>query len=238
MPPEENQSTPVDQTQNLKAEFDRKLANIQQQLAASQEQLLSMLQAAIPTQPTQSQTQESYDLFDADGQKKLLTDVDRLVESKIENAVRQYEDRTIQQHQIYSEYPELQDPNNVFTQEVTQRYQGLSQSQKKDPMHFQTILYQTAAKHGLQPKQFRKSPQETEDFSLSGGKGERVSTPKKPKSGEVSPETMAWVEVLKESGAPIDPENEAQMAKLAELAQRKSWNKFSTSPTYKRGGTK
>lgn len=237
------QEPQADPYQNLKAEYDRKLSNLQSQFDQSHQQLVNLIQtqwAQAQTQykPDTSASDDPIDLYDSDGQKKFLGNIDKIVSDRISQGIRQYEDRTIKQHQIYQDFPELQDPNSKFTQTVSSMYAALTPEQKQDDNHFQTIIYQVAAQQGLKPKRFRDS--DTDDFTLGARRGEKNVAPKKdPESQDgIDRGSLAWMEVLQRAGAPVDPKDKAQLEKLREFSKRKQWTKRHTSPEFRRPGVK
>lgn len=240
MPPEDQApETQADPSQNLKAEFDRKLENLRNELAQSNQQLASIIQSQLANAQQQSvasapESQEQYDLYEPEGQNKFMEKIGQIVDNKVSGAIKTYEDRSLKQHQIYSDFPELQQANHPFTQEVSRMYGSLSPEQKKDDNYFQTIIYQVAARQGLKPQQFRES---TDDFTLGSSRGEKTMAPKDaPEDNDgIAPGSMAWMKLLNEQGAPVDPNNKEHLALLKKFSQRKGWTKRNTSPEFKRG---
>lgn len=226
-----------DPTNNLKAEFNRKIQNLQESLAAANaenRQILQALQAHLTNQQSSQseiQSQDEMDLLDPEGQKKFFSKIEKLIEDRTSRAIGQFEDRTITQSQLYSEYPELTDPNSNFHKEVQQMY---SQLQNPTTEALQSLVYQVAAKQGLKPKSFRTE----DDFSLgaSSGASSKMDNNKKKKDGEVDDIMLTWLHEFERAGAPIKADDPKVLEKLKEHAKRKVWTKTSGSPEFKRQG--
>jgi len=229
---------------NMKAESDRKLSNLEQSIAAQLSQLPTLIQQSVSqyVQPAQQQqtADTSMDIYDnPEGfVNNLKTEIAQAVSQQVSSTIANYENSTVKKSQLYSEFPELSDPNHEVTQAVIARFQALTPAQKKDSdQHLSSIVYQVASEKGLRPKSYR---QDDDSFSLSGERGERNVAPGKDpdKLDGINKGTQAWAEILKEIGAPIDITKPEDKAKLQEYAKRRNWTSLDQSPTFKRGGNR
>ena len=223
---------------NLKAEQDRKLSNLEQSIQNSLATLPHLIQQQVAAAAPQPK-QEAVDPYEDPKafQDQLLAQVASVVDNKISGAIQTYENRTVEKSQLYSDFPELSDQRHPMTQAVIQRYQALTPEQKKDAdQQLKSIVYQVASEQGIKPQQFRES--QTDDFSLSGNRGEKHVAPKKEpdKLEGVEEGSVTWAEILHKAGAPIDLSKEEDAQKLQKYAQRKNWTNISESPEFTRGG--
>jgi hypothetical protein len=162
-----------DPIKNVKAEFERKLGNVDQQMAAikqSTDTLLNFVrsqQAAKPAAPAVKLEDVWLDNHEA----AAAIVVDRATQA-IEQKLNQREANntrtatTIQK--LVSEFPELSSSDHELTMKANEVYNSMSEDEKTSPVAYKAAVNAAALDLGYMPKAKRTEEYE-EAFALRGG---------------------------------------------------------------------
>lgn len=210
MPPEDNKPTgslpegsSVDELKNIKAEFNRKLGNVEETLKKSNEQLLAQMQAMLKPKasvPATSESDDIEDLFYKDPKAYTARVVERTTQ-QINSTISQREAETAQRNsvltQLTKEFPELNVDDHELTQTAIKKYNDMARDSGATPATYRAAVYEAALEQGIKPRSKRPADSD-DDFSLRGsGSGRRSAKPK----DELDPLT---IEAAKAFG--VDPE--------------------------------
>lgn len=171
-PPVGGANPPADQSQNLKAEMDRKFSNVQSELA----KVTQSLQALLSKSPQGPQSPPEND-EDSEIEKVWLTDERRaadLVAKKAEKRIeaklaKQAAEQTKRQqisNQLVTDFPELTDPEHELSKHAGEIYSKFEDEQKLRPEALREAALQAAVDLGYRPKSKRTQSQ-GDSFSVS-----------------------------------------------------------------------
>lgn len=206
-----------EEIKNLKAEFDRKLGNIEK----TNQALLNQLQTLATTPrkepaPKSSIKELWYD--DPEAAARMVAGHakdEALKEMRAEGTIQAKKNTVI--GQLYREYPELQDYENPLTVKAVEIFEKLTDEEKSNPIAYRLAVKEAAEELEIKPKAKRKPKEDDDDaFSLSGkggGSGKRTK-----KSDELDPKTIAFAKLVG-----LKTDDEKVIASLKQKAERKSW---------------
>ncbi len=206
-PPAEGVAAPNQEILNLKAEMNRKLDNANAQLLAAIE---SLKPKAKEEPKTKVSVLDDEDAFE-----------ERIVERAVSTAQRITQEQSRTQakiSQLYTDYPELNDPDHAFSKKADEYYRGLSAEDKKNPVALEAAVYRAATETGMKPKKSRGD--DGDGFSLGGSTGGTRAAAKK-KDTEVS-DTMVAIGAL----MGVDYNDPKRKESLKQAAKRKKWNTY------------
>lgn len=225
MAEEAKPSTPIEakkdggeDIKNLKAEFDRKIGNIEK----TNQALLNQLQ--VLNQPKKEPAKEAKTPFkdlwydDPDAAATLIAKKakdDTLSEIRAENLIQQRKGNVIQQ--LYREYPELQDFDNPLTTKAVEIFEKLTDEEKSNPIAYRLAVKEAAEELDIKPKAKRKAKEEDDSFSLSGTADKAPRTRGK-REGGLDPRTVKFAKLVG-----LDTDNEKVIESLKNRSERKSW---------------
>jgi len=205
-----------DEIKNIKAEFNRKLGNVEDTLKKSNEQLLVQMQQMLKPKPAPVESETSLeDLFYKDP-KAYAAKIEERTTSKIEQRMLERETQTNQRNtviaQLAKEFPELNHDDHDLTQLAIKKYNDMSKESGATPATYRAAVYEAALEHGVKPKS--KRPADSDDNYTLGGS----SSGRRPakKNDELDP---AVIEAAKIFG--VDPERVKARAKA-----RKSFTRW------------
>jgi hypothetical protein len=166
---------------NVKAEFSRKLSNIEQKysnLESTNAQLLATLQAM--SAPKAAPTSKLEDVWfdkpsEAAARIKNEAKNEALQEIRSEQAAAARNNQTLSQ--LVSEFPELSDGNHDLTKKAVEIYSAMSPEDKTSPLAYKAAVREAASELAIMPKSKRR---EDDDFSISGGGSSSVRGESRP----------------------------------------------------------
>lgn len=209
---EGNQPDPIN---NVKAEFGRKMGNIEAQLAELANTTKSLMDKIQPKAPVQEESDDEL-LYSkpAEFKKKLVDTVETKVSQIIEHQNRAANERQQTLAALVREFPELNQADTELHTETLKALESLPKELQASPYGYRTAVYQAAATLGVQPKSKRKpTPKENaDDFSFSGS---RSNAPKKQKA-ELDPKLLMTAELMG-----IDITNEKEIEELKKHSGKK-----------------
>lgn len=192
----------AEEIKNLKAEMDRKLANVDntnKQLLATVQQLTQKLttKAPPPTEKTKTIKDVWYDEPEL-AEAMLLDKADKRFAEKVAAAnAQQLKTQKIMQS-LYKDFPELQDTTDPLTVKAIELFDKFSDEEKQHPMAYKLAVKEAAEELELKPKSKRSKEDENDSFSLSqtsakGGREEGSST---KKGGKLDARTVEFAKKL------------------------------------------
>lgn len=212
---------PADLTKNLKAELDRKLGGITEQLNAQTEALKAQIASLRPPPkpaPTGSFKEQFYQDEDA-AVANLASSIKDEIRGEIQMSNRQAEVLT----SLYRDFPELSDQTHDLTQKAVQIHKGLSKNEQASPGSYRLAVLEAAAEIGLPPKAKRKAvseeSEENDSFTLGGAP--RGAASSKRKKGDLDPGTLQFAAQMG-----FDTSDEKVMERLKKAAARDTWNAY------------
>lgn len=177
----------TDALTNVKAEFSRKLSNIEQKysnLESTNAQLLATLQAM--QAPKAAPAQKIEDVwFDKPAQaaESIVAQAEERIMKKLDSRSDQLHRQNATLSELVNQFPELSDGSNEFTKRAVEIYSAMSAEDKSSPLAYKAAVKDAALEMGVVPKSKRKEYEE--DFSISGGgsSSQRAERPSRQKSG-------------------------------------------------------
>lgn len=219
---EQEGGSSADQNKNLKAEFDRKLGNVDQQMAeikSATNQLLSFVQKLNKAPAAPAPKLEDVWLDKPDAAAAAVVDmavhaIDQRLEAR--EAVTQKRATTIQR--LVSEFPELSSNDHELTIKANEIYNSLSDEDKTSPIAYNAAVKEAALDLGYMPKSKRTDEYE-EAFALRGGNTTTRNT-KRSREPSIAAETLELAAMMG-----IDTENKEVVDRLKVRAKRdyKKW---------------
>jgi hypothetical protein len=172
----EGESAP-DELKNLKAEFNRKLGNVEQTLKDSNAQLLAQMQQMLKPK-VQEPVREGADLEDLfyKDPKAYAAKIEERTIQAMDSRIAQRETVNAQRNnviaQLSREFPELSVDDHELTQLALKKYNELAKESGATPATYKAAVYEAALEQGIKPRS--KRPDSDDSFSLSGsGSGKR-----------------------------------------------------------------
>jgi hypothetical protein len=246
MSTEDNQGAPeADAGKNIKAEFDRKIGNVDTRLASIEQtlinqnqQLQAQMEAALAAIATRQQAAQPT------GPKKKLADLalenpDEF-ESELDRRVQEQASRIVNQStaatnstnavlgQLTNDYPELKDASSDLTKKSIELYNSVVPKHLHGtPEGTRMAIREAAADLGVVPVSKRKKPADVDadDYVAPGNTGEaRKSSSSKKKDGEL---TADQIEVARAFfGNKLNVDDPKVRAELTKHANRKNYDKY------------
>lgn len=218
-PPAAPPGASAEDIKNVKAEFDRKLGNIEKtnQALLAQLQVLAQPKPPVREAPTKKPLKDLwYDDPDA-AAKEIAAKAtnDTLAQIRAENAVQQKKGNVIQG--LYREYPELQDYDHPLTTKAVELFEKMTDEEKANPIAYKLAVKEAAEELDIKTKAKRKPKEDDDAFSLGGGKGGDKPARSK-KSGELDPKTVAFAKLVG-----LNTDDEKVLTSLKQKADRKNW---------------
>jgi hypothetical protein len=152
------------------AEVRRMNQELQQSLLNLKSEMNRKIEALKPTPPPEPVRPLQETLYD--NPELAIEQITSSIESRLTSKLEERENSKALAAKIYSDYPELEDPNNPLTQRANEIYTALSPTERKDPKALKSAVLEAAAEMALAPKSKRKTTQSSDSDSFSlGSKG-------------------------------------------------------------------
>lgn len=160
-----------DDLKNLKAEFNRKISNVETILQKSQEQLLAQMQSLVKVKepakaPATEDLEELYYKNPVEAMRKIKDEAKSELRSEIDSREQESLKRTQVINALYSEFPELGVPSSDLYQLAVEKYNATAKEEGHSPSAYRAAVTEAALELGMRPKS--KRPASEDDFSLSG----------------------------------------------------------------------
>lgn len=191
---QEQESKP-DPINNLKAEFNRKIENSNQQLLAAIENLKN---ANKPTPPPPGAPKKISDLIfeDADQAAELI---EQRAEERVMKRINQQQNLNNTFTQLYNDYPELSDDSSELTKMAKANLAQHSVADRQNPVLIKLAARDAAAELGVMPKSKRGSG---DDYSFGGTGSSRGG--KSPSKSKEDPADALILETAANIGLDIE----------------------------------
>jgi hypothetical protein len=217
-----------DPTQNIKAEFGRKIGNLESEvskLAQTNQQLLAHIQQmAVTNKPAEPAKEDIEDLWYKDPRKAaaaIKNEAKREISEEMNRSSQAQAKQTQTLSQLVREYPELNDDSNPLTKKAVEIYQSMPEDEKSSPMAYKLAVKEAASELSVKPIS-KRSQEESDSYSVSGNSGSSYSpaNTRKKKEDDIDQKTLEFAKLL---GRPVD--DPAYREKLKNLSKRK-WSKY------------
>lgn len=222
--PDASDQTPPagDDLKNVKAEFNRKIGNLEE----TNKQLLAQLKNLTEVvKPAKAPAEPSKKVSVFDDEEAYATRIKEEAAAEIERKLEQQQAQQAKQAQVINslvtDFPELSDGNHDLTKRAVEIFNGLEESERKSPSAYRTAVLSAASEFGMRPKSKRTSSSD-DSFALGGGGGE--SRASKRSAGEISEGTKTFAALV---GLDLDdPKNKASADRIKTKHGRKSYSKW------------
>ncbi len=166
-----------DPIKNLKAEFDRKTSNIENQLKETTNYLKQVVeQTKKPTPKPQEETRSFRDKFYDNEDAAAEELVERAV-SKATEVIKRGSAAEAKRNEvanaIYQDYPEAADQGSDLFKKASEKYSAMSEEDKASPIAMKLAFREAAEDLEVKPKS--KRPKLDDGFSVSGSRSTRPS---------------------------------------------------------------
>lgn len=177
-PPATGGDQTPDPLKNVKAEFDRKLGNVNQQLEQTNKTLsglVGQLQAMAKPAAAQQKPAPTIDKEIEDSWYDSPAKAASLIAERAKNEIRQelQSAGAIQQkttntlNALVSEFPELSDQEHEFTKRAIAIYSEMPEDEKSSPASYKAAVREAALEMGVKPRS--KRTEDDDNFSLRSG---------------------------------------------------------------------
>lgn len=229
-PPAGEQAQEQDRFKNISMELNRKLDEREQRLDNKLQQLTaSLMEAVKPRTPQAPQPEPDLDMLAIENPKEYARIVrDQATQAATQAAARANE-ATERRNQVLgrlvTDFPELQNQNSDVTKRAVEIYNTYSEAERNDPRTYELAVKSAAVEFGLKPMS-KRSNQDSDDFTLSGGARAPRST--KKQDPDISA-ALAFAELM---GRPVDDPDYVE--RLKAHAGRDTFTKY-REPKPKKG---
>lgn len=176
-----DQSNNADPLANVKGEFNRKLGNLEQKVGSLEETnraLLNQLKAmsapapvaAASTSDEDAEIENSWFNEPKVAAAKLTNKITKLVTTQIADATQNQQRHTSTISELVDEFPELRKADHPMTKRAIEIFNGLSASDKTNPISYKAAVSQAALEMAVAPMSKRPDNEyeESDDFTLNG----------------------------------------------------------------------
>lgn len=202
-----DESNSAEDLKNVKAEFNRKLTNIETNLKQSNDALMTQLQQiAVAYQSQQKPKQEEvdktletlyYDNPTAYAQKvaeRAANEAEARAQKQIDSFRAQEVKRSELLNKLIAEYPELANSSHELTQKAIETYNSLPEEERNSPVAYRLAVKEAASDLGIRPKAKRKESEEEEDGFVFQSSG--YTSKKEGKKGRVDARTADFAKLM------------------------------------------
>lgn len=182
---------------NLKAEFNRKIGNISEDIKKQNEALLTQVAEMLkPKKPVVSDDDKPLKDKWWDDPEEAAAEVQRRTEAAIERKLTSQQaidqKKTSMINQLVSQFPELNDINHSLTKRALEIYNSMDASEKSNPLSYDAAVKTAALEEGVKPMH-KRSEAERESFSFGSGSGAAKARKSEPK---LTDNALAFAKVM------------------------------------------
>lgn len=227
-PTEGGESKPTEIT-NLKAEFNRKLSNLEEQNARLEQLIkMSLSSGSSPKTvhtPNVEPDAKLSDLIYTDPEKAAAIIQNKALESANNMVNQRMADKTAREQvafQLVQEYPELNDQSSELYQETVKAYNKLSDTERLSPNSYKLAAREAAAVLGVLPNSKRQTS-DNDNYSMkgSGSAGAGGRQPRGSRKSDIDPMTLEFSRLLGR-----DTSDPKVIDGLKKATERNAWNKY------------
>lgn len=205
MPPDEKDGSPSpapqDEIKNLKAEFSRKMTNIEQTsaaLKATQEALLAEVTKLVKPASSKPETENLSELMyrDPDGYaKRVLEQAERAADARFNQAAQAQSKQNQLISSIAKEYPEITNGDHELTLLAIEKFNGMDAAEKNSTAAYRAAVNEAAAELGIKPKSKRPKADPEDEYvgGSSSGSSERRT---QRKNNKLDPRTEEFAQLV------------------------------------------
>lgn len=206
---------PVD---NLKAEFSRKMSNLDANFAAIAQKLETLTTKVAPVHQESKPDLATLAVTDPIAYAEAIAaEADRRAALR-EQASRQIQDQNSKViNNIVSDFPEVNQVGHPLYDKVQEMMGKMSPEEKNNSSHWRAMVLEAAMDVGLKPRSKRSKEDRNEDFSLGGGYSGSSRAAAKPK---LSGDALQFATLLG-----LDTKDPKVIKRLEERSQR-NFKKF------------
>lgn len=221
---QESQEQQPDPIKNLKAEFERKTANISQQQAETQRQLEAILAEVQKSMaPKEAPRKAAKDLIYEDPEEYARQVREDAVREASEAVSRQYQASaavTSAVNSLQAQYPEFAQEGSEAAKLAVEKAAKLPAKLKGTAEGARLVMLETAAELGLVAASKRRT-QVTQEEPVAGSRSSTSTSQSRKPAGKVDDKTRAFAELLG-----LDFNDPKQVAALEKASSRKNWSKY------------
>lgn len=208
----------TDSLENMKAEFNRKLSNMEQANQVLRNQVSTMLKAAAPAVAPKTENLE--DVW-FDKPEVAAAKIEQRVLEKV-NAAAQSTQRTNSTiAKLTQDFPELMDDQSDLTKKAVEIYSSFTDDEKSSPVAYRAAVKEAALELGVKPKSQRREEQEEDDFSFSGsGAGRARTEGRASRRDTVDPRTIEFAKMV---GLDV---SDPKVKENLKSHQKRSWRNY------------
>lgn len=198
-----SQKTLTDTLNNMKAELNRKVSNIE---------------ARVTPQKPQAEEEPLEDLIYSNP-KKVIETIRQQVNQDTQQTLNARDQHTQVIGDLMYDFPELQDKNSDLFKAAVAGYQAMTPQEQQNPMAYKLAVKSAAVDIGVKPRSKRSAD---DDFSLSGdGSSGNTRRSNRRDSDELSD---ASLEFAKRVGFNVDDPKVVE--RIQARAKRTNWNRY------------
>lgn len=224
---ETQESGGEDRFKNLQSEVNRKLADLNNQFAQSNQDMKASLETLMSTLQSRQAAGRSTEGTEKKISELLYEDPEQAVAQITRNVTREVSAQNATQQQFYNtaaqieaEYPEFSNRASPEYSRVEAYYKALPQHLVGTKEGIEISAYKAAAELGLQPRSKRQKSG-SDDFAVSSGGASNQANRRPPKDAEVSDLQNAFAGMLLG-----DTAKNPEFQKILKTAtKRKTWNR-------------
>lgn len=202
---------------NSKSESQRKLENIQAQLAQLMQQQKPQEQAAPIKRELIYDDPEEYT-------RQITERVARETEARVMGKMNSSRQQEYKAANLQALYPELKDPNSAAYQAASREYDSLPAHLHGTSEGMELAIQRAVSSEGLVPVSKRKQTRNTDDFvPATTNTGRR---PAASRDNEIDPKALEFAKILAETTG-RDPNDPKLLEGLKKTSKRKDWKRYS-----------
>lgn len=214
-PSQQNPTPPADPLANLKAEFSRKMQNLE---ATNQQLARQLASISKPAAPAPSKKPISELIYE--NPEEAISIIKSEVKTEIQESTRKVADFQQTMGRLYEDYPELSNQQDPLYKRADEILQSIPEHERQQPMAIRAAVREAASELGVRPKS-KREPSPTDDFTVTGSGGGSNRPPSRRGEAELDPAT---IEFAQRCGLNTnDPE---LIKRLKGHASRKNWNRY------------
>lgn len=217
----------ADPINNVKAEFGRKIGNVEAQmaqLAQTNQQLLAQIQQIATSKAPAVPEADIEDLWYKDP-RKAKEMIQRETEERIDAKLTQRQQEMTRQNatiaSLVKDFPELNDENNALTKRAVELYTKMDDYEKKSPTAYKLAVKEAALELDVKPLS-KRVQNDTDSYSMGGNSTPSEGRPSRgSKRDQVAPETLQFAKLMG-----LNTDDPKVIESLKSRSQRKNWNRF------------
>jgi hypothetical protein len=207
-----------DPVKNIKAEFERKLGNVTEQLRAQSEMLQRTLEQMQAAKNTPAAAEEEIDPIVNPVAYKQAIKEEAKREMRSEIQLSQATQNEVAR--IQGMYPEFGENGSEAAKMALDKFKSLPSHLKGTPEGAKLVLMETAAEMGLIPASRRRKSEAEDDYTVGGGSS-GTNRPQRQQATKLDNKTLAFAELIG-----LDINNPETRKSLESRTKRRNWEQY------------